>query len=202
MNELEELKALEQLDAAVSAGDEARELRALESLYGTKEGMEHKSPASVNLPIKEQADLAFRRLYGEEPQGRLGGRLFEPLLRGLGAVDQRDATLRWMQNRFPGIEASSVNVGGNTYYAGKLPGEDQLKYLNPPGFDVGDVAHMAGSIGPETVAGLMKAPAGKVGGLLFGGPGRRAGFAEGLQQLGQAAYDPQSADLGLSLIHI
>lgn len=157
--------------------------------------MQHQGSSGSGLSKEEEVALAFRRLYGTEPQGRLGGNVAEPFLRGLGAVDERDATLRWMEDRFPGIQANSVNVGGDTYYAGLVPGEETPRYLNPPGLDVGDVSHMVGSILPETFAGLLKGPAKGIGKLLFGGPGRRAAFGEAAQQLGQAAYDPASQNL-------
>ena len=92
----------------------------------------------------------------------------------------------------------NANVAGSEgYLAVQPPGEDPL-FVNPPGFDRGDVVEMVGRVGPATVGGTAGAFAGSAGGPLGAVAGGMAGVAaaEGARELRQKQVGTQRETLG------
>jgi hypothetical protein len=148
-------------------------------------------------------------VYGKEDRVRMGiaDQLGIPLsavdiTKSIGARDRYDVGLlsdnpaereAAVQRAYPGAKI----VGAEGHLA-VVPEGGVPIFVNPPGFDRGDVVEMAGRIGPATVGGTMGAFAGSAGGPFGTVAGGMAGVAsaEGLRELRQRQAGTQRETLG------
>jgi hypothetical protein len=137
--------------------------------------------------IRAEAARAFGLPQGQIDPSRSAGYRY-----GAGlATDNPQEALKFYQRMYPGAKVAPV---GDVVGVQEQPGQPPM-FSNPPGFEMGDIAEIAGAATPSTVGALAALPlaSNPWTGALAASVGSATG--EGLRELGQAAYGVQDEDL-------